>query len=115
MNATLEQDILNIIENFKEKVNSDFTADSQDLIKIRKLIQKHPSGRRNSEGDDIMYYQVDYDALKRHQVKDFKFSLEEYKQWQIETLEIFKQQFIARRNAHAIKRETTKTIQLPIE
>lgn len=115
MNATLEQDILNIIENFKEKVNPGFTADSQDLIKIRRLIQKHPSGRRNSESDGIMYYQVDYDALKRHEVKDFKFSLEDYKEWQIETLETLKQQFIARRNNYANKRETTNFIQLPIE
>jgi hypothetical protein len=115
MNATLEEDILNIIENFKDKVNPEFTADSQDLIKIKRLIQRHPCGRRNSESDGLMYYQVDYDALKKHKVKDFKFSLEDYKKWQIETLETLKQQFIARRNNYASKRETTTIIQLPIE
>lgn len=110
MIATLEQDILNIIEQFKEKVNPDFAADSHSLITIRKLIQKHPSGRRNSQGDDIMYYQVDYEGLKRHGVTDFKFSLEDYKKWQIETLEILKQQFIARRKNDVYKPETINFI-----
>lgn len=115
MNATLEKDILNIIENFKEKVNPGFTADSQDLMNIRKIIKRYSGGRSNEHQEDVMYSSVDYDALKRHQVKDFKFSLEDYKQWQKETLEELKQQFISRRNEYAIKRETTSFIQLPIE
>lgn len=110
MVATLEQDILNIIEQFKEQVNPDFAADSQDLMTIRRLIQKHPSGRRNSQGDDVMYYQVDYAGLKRHGVTDFKFSLEDYKKWQIETLEILKEQFIARRKHDVYKPETINFI-----
>lgn len=90
MIATLEQDILNIIENFKEQVNSDFTASSQDLTKIKKIIQDWRLGRRTQNGGNTLYTCIDYEGLKRHQVKDFKFSLEDYKRWQSETIEELK-------------------------
>lgn len=90
MIATLEQDILNIIENFKEQVNSGFTASSQDLTKIKKIIQDWRLGRETQNGGNTLYTCIDYEGLKRHQVKDFKFSLEDYKRWQSETIEELK-------------------------
>jgi hypothetical protein len=90
MEATLKQDTLNIIKNFKEKVNGDFNADEQDIKNIQKLIKTYPSGRSNEYGDDTLYSCIDYAGLKRHQVKDFKFSLEDYKRWQSETIEELK-------------------------
>ena len=90
MIATLEQDILNIIENFKEQVNPDFTAGSQDLMKIKKIIQDWKLGRETQCGGSTLYTCIDYEGLKRHNVKDFKFSLEDYREWQSETIEELK-------------------------
>lgn len=115
MIATLQEDVLHIIENFKEKVNPKFVATPQDLMKIKKMVQDNYCGRTNERGGDILYASVDYDGLKRNNVKDFSFSLKDYERWSIETLELLKAEFIARRNKYAIKREATKTIQLPIE
>lgn len=94
MEATMKQDVLNIIKNFKEKVNSDFNADAIDVTNIQKMIKTYPNGRSNEYGDDTLYSCIDYAGLKRHNVKDFKFSLEDYKEWQSETIEELK----ARRN-----------------
>ena len=91
MDATMKQDVMNIIKNFKEQVNSDFNADSEDIKNIQKLIKTYPNGRSNEYGDDTLYSCIDYEGLKRHNVKDFKFSLEDYKEWQSETIEILKQ------------------------
>lgn len=115
MMATLQEDVLHIIEKFKEKVNPKFVATPQDLMKIKKMVQDNYCGRTNSNGGDILYTSVDYDALKRHKVKDFSFSLKDYERWSIETLEILKAEALVRRNRNANKRKTTKTIQLPIE
>ena len=90
MIATLEQDILNIIKNFKEQVNPDFAPDSQDLADIKKIIQNWRLGRETQDGGDIKYICIDYDGLDRHNVKDFKFSLKDYTEWQSETIEILK-------------------------
>ena len=103
MIATLQQDLLNIVRCFKEQVNPDFDPTNQDIIKIKQLITNHPHGRMNSNGGDILYTTVDYDGLKRHGVKDFNFSLQDYQEWKIETLEILKNEFITRRNKYATK------------
>jgi hypothetical protein len=96
MFATIEQDVLNIIENFKKHVNPSFTANSHDLMYIRKMINTCPASRTNGK-DGVMYYSVDYATLKKHGVKNFKFSIEDYREWRKETLEELKQDFIQRR------------------
>ena len=96
MIATVEQDILNIIENFKKYVNPSFTANSQDLMKIRRIIQDWKLGKETENGNTL-YTFIDYEGLKRHGVKNFSFSLEEYSEWQNETIEILKQDYINRR------------------
>lgn len=97
MNASLQQDLLNIVKCFKEQVNPAFEATNQDIIKIKQLITSHPHGRINSNGGDILYTTIDYAGLKRHGVKDFSFSLQDYREWKLETLEILRNNFIARR------------------
>ena len=96
MFATIEQDVLNIIENFKKYVNPSFTANSQDLMNIKKLIKTCPASRVNG-ADGIFYYAVDYNTLKKHGVKDFKFSIEDYRDWRRQTLEELRNEFIQRR------------------
>lgn len=115
MIATLQQDILHIIENFKERVNPKFVATPQDLAQIKRMVQDNHCGRTNERGGDILYASVDYDGLKRHKMKDFSFSLRDYEGWVTETLEILKAEAIARRDKRATERKTTEIVQLPIE
>lgn len=96
MNATIKQDTINIIKNFKEKVNPEFNADSKDMENILKLINTCPASRINGD-DGVMYYSVDYNTLKKHGVKDFKFSIGDYRAWRLEELEELRKGFISRR------------------
>lgn len=97
MIAALEQDILKIIEQFKKHVNPSFTATPHDLQKIKDIITNYPSGRETLDRTNTLYTCIDYAGLKRHGVKDFSFSLEDYSEWQTETIEQSKQDFIKRR------------------
>jgi hypothetical protein len=97
MIATLEQDILKIIEQFKKHVNHSFTATPHDLQKIKDIITNYPSGKETLDRTNNLYTCIDYAGLKRHGVKDFSFSLEDYSEWQNETIEILKKEYASRR------------------
>ena len=112
MIATLTQDVMNVIENFKSKVNPEFVASPSDITKIKTLITECSGGRSNSNGGDILYTYIDYDGLKRHNIKDFSFSLKDYERWSVETLELLKADAIARRNKR-VERKANDIIQLP--
>lgn len=97
MDATLKQDIIHIINEFKKHVNPEFVATPKDIEKITILITEHSGGRSNEKGGDVMYTYIDYDGLKRHNAKDFSFSAEDYELWLIETLDLLKAECIAKR------------------
>ena len=99
MIATVEQDILKIIEQFKKHVNPSFTATPHDLQKIKDIITNYPSGRETLDRTNTLYTCIDYAGLKRHGVKDFSFSLEDYSEWQNETIEILKKEYASRRKS----------------
>ena len=100
MDATLKQDIIHIIDQFKKHVNPEFVATPKEIEKIKELIIEHSGGRSNENGGNIMYTYIDYDGLKRHNVKDFSFSAEDYELWSIETLDLLKAECRARRNKY---------------
>ena len=112
MNATLKQDIIHIINEFKMLVNPDFVATPKDIEKIKELITEHSGGRSNANGGNIMYTYIDYDGLKRHNVKDFSFSAEDYELWSFETLVLLKAKCRARRNKYGVNWKTIKIVQL---
>jgi hypothetical protein len=91
MEASLQQDLLNIVKCFKEQVNPAFEATNTDITRIKQLITSHPHGRTNIDGGDVLYTLLDYDGLKRHEVKDFSFSINDYIVWKQETLDLLKQ------------------------
>ena len=97
MIATLQEDLLNIVKCFKEKVNPSFEPSPKDIVKIKDIITNYPSGRETLDRTNTLYTSIDYEGLKRHGVKDFSFSLEDYSEWQTETIEQLKQDFIKRR------------------
>ena len=112
MNATLKQDIIHIINEFKKHVNPEFVASPKDIEKIKELVTEHSGGRSNEDGGDVMYTYIDYDGLKRHKVKDFSFSAIDYEKWTVETLEILKAECRARRKQYGNNWKTIKAIQL---
>ncbi len=97
MIATLQEDLLNIVKRFKEEVNPSFEPSPKDIAKIKDIITNYPSGRETLDRTNTLYTCIDYAGLKRHAVKDFSFSLEDYSEWQTETIEQLKQDFIKRR------------------
>lgn len=97
MNATLAQDVINIINEFKKQVNPGFVATPEDIEKIKVLITEHSGGRCCDLKNNIYYTCLDYDGMKRHNVKDFSFSAEDYELWSIETLDLLKAECIAKR------------------
>lgn len=99
-NATLKQDIIHIIDQFKKQVNPNFVATSSDIEKIKELVTEHSGGRSNEGHGDIMYTYIDYDGLKRHNVKDFGFSADDYENWSNETLDLLLAECRARRKQY---------------
>ncbi len=90
MIATINEDVFNIIEEFKKQVNPSFKPSGADIANIKYLMKSSHNGRSNKDGGDILYYCVDYEGLKRHNVKDFSFSIPDYEEWVKETIELSK-------------------------
>lgn len=97
MDATLKQDIIYIINEFKKYVNPEFVATPKDIEKIKILVTEHSGGRCTSWEDRISYTCLDYDGMKRHNAKDFSFSAEDYELWSNETLDLLKAECRAKR------------------
>lgn len=101
MNATLTQDIIHIITEFKKRVNPEFIATPNDIEKIKRLIAINSIGRSNEGLGDVMYTCVDYDGLKRNDVKNFDFSISSYEMWVVETIKLLKAKHKTRRENYA--------------
>ena len=97
MIATLQEDLLNIVKRFKEEVNPSFEPSPKDIVKIKDIITNYSSGRETLDRTNTLYTCIDYAGLKRYGVKDFSFSLEDYSEWQNETIEILKKEYASRR------------------
>lgn len=96
MIATINQDVIHIIEKFKKLVNPNFKPTNIDIENIKRFVQVAKTGRANENGGDILYCSVDYEGLKRHNVQSFNFKLEDYYEWEQETFDLLKKELLAK-------------------